>query len=119
MKISLLALAAAASLCAVTSAEAQQAASKTSQRNSRAAATISRANSPTFTRQQRTAQTRFTVQTSRTDGVIARTARAGDKFQMINPAAPAEYGDGRDVTRHEVDDPYQRAQGIKLVTVEF
>lgn len=122
MKISFLVCAVAASLCAVASAEAQQTVSKTSQRNSRAAATtttISRTNSPTYSRQQRAAQTRFTPVTSGTDGVIARAARARDKFQMINPAGPAEYGDGRDVTRHEVDDPYQRAQGIKLVTVEF
>ncbi len=118
MKISLLVLAVAASFCAANSLHAQ-APSNTSRSNSRASGTISRANSPTIARQQRAARTQFTVQSNGTDGVVARTVRANDKFQMINPAAPDAYGTGRDVTRHEVDDPYQRPQGIKLVTVEF
>ncbi len=55
----------------------------------------------------------------RTDGVVPRAIRSGNPLQMINPAAPAEYGSGQDVTRHEVDDPTQRAQGIKLYAIEF
>ena len=55
----------------------------------------------------------------RTDGVIPRAIRSGNALQMVNPAAPAEYGNGQDVTRHEVDDPFQRPQGIKLYAIEF
>ena len=55
----------------------------------------------------------------RTDGVVPRAIRSGNALQMINPAAPAEYGSGQDVTRHEVDDPNQRPQGIKLYAIEF
>ncbi len=55
----------------------------------------------------------------RTDGVIPRAIRSGNALQMINPAAPAEYGNGQDVTRHDVDDPFQRPQGIKLYAIEF
>ena len=55
----------------------------------------------------------------RTDGVIPRAIRSGNAIQMINPAAPAEYGSGQDVTRHEVDDPNQRPQGLRLYAIEF
>ncbi len=55
----------------------------------------------------------------RTDGVVPRAIRSGNALQMVNPAAPAEYGSGQDVTRHEVDDPYQRPQGLKLYAIEF
>ena len=55
----------------------------------------------------------------RTDGVIPRAVRSGNPLQMINPAAPAEYGSGQDVTRHDGDDPFQRAQGLRLYAVEF
>ena len=55
----------------------------------------------------------------RTDGIIPRAIRSGNPLQMINPAAPAEYGSGQDVTRHEVDDPFQRPQGLKLYAIEF
>lgn len=54
-----------------------------------------------------------------TDGSIPRAVRSGNPLQMLNPLAPAEYGGGQDVTRHEVDDPSQRAQGLKLYAVEF
>lgn len=120
MKNTLLLCAVAASFSLVTAAEAQNA-TNTSLRNSRAAATgtVSRTNSRSYTRQQRAAQTTFTTPAGRIDGVIARATRSGNPAQLLNPAAPAEYGSGRDVTRHEVDDPYQRPQGIRLVTVEF
>ena len=55
----------------------------------------------------------------RTDGIIPRAIRSGNAIQMINPAAPAEYGNGQDVTRHEADDPNQRPQGLKLYAIEF
>ena len=123
MKTLLLAVTLAAGLCAFSSAEAQTA-SKTSRSNSTATATgtatgtISRRNS------------RFTTQTARTgtpiysrpgqvDGVVVRAIRSGNPLQMINPFAPASYGDGHDVTRREPSDPYQRPDGIKLATVEF
>ena len=120
MKKFLLVCAVAASVSLGTAAQAQTA-SNTSQRNSRAAAngTISRTNSRSFTQQQRAAQTTFTTPAGRIDGVVARALRSNDPVQLLNPAAPATYGTGRDVTRHEVDDPYQRPQGIKLVTIEF
>jgi hypothetical protein len=55
----------------------------------------------------------------RIDGVVARAVRSGHPLQMINPGAPAEYGNGQDMVRHEANDPYQRPQGIKLFVVEF
>ncbi len=55
----------------------------------------------------------------RTDGIIPRAVRSGNPLQMINPAAPAEYGSGQDVTRHEAGDPSQRPQGLRLYAVEF
>ncbi len=55
----------------------------------------------------------------RTDGVVPRAIRSGNPLQMINPAAPAEYGTGQDVTRREVDDPNQRPQGLRLYAIEF
>ena len=55
----------------------------------------------------------------RTDGVVPRAIRSGNPLQMINPLAPAEYGNGQDVTRHDVNDPSQRPQGIKLYAIEF
>ena len=112
---------AAASIGLVASADAQTAAANTSRNNSRATAagTITRSNSRNFVRQQRRAETATFTAPQRTDGVIARTVRASDPVQMFNPLAPAEYGTGREVTRHEVDDPFQRPYGIRLVTVEF
>jgi hypothetical protein len=56
---------------------------------------------------------------ARVDGVVVRAVRSGHPLQMINPGAPAEYGNGQDMVRHEADDPNQRPQGIKLFTVEF
>lgn len=55
----------------------------------------------------------------RLDGSIPRAIRSGQPLQMINPFAPAEYGDGRDMVRREPDDPYQRPRGFKLFVVEF
>ncbi len=55
----------------------------------------------------------------RADGSIPRAIRSGKPLQMVNPAAPAEYGDGRDMVRREADDPYQRPRGFKFFVVEF
>jgi hypothetical protein len=55
----------------------------------------------------------------RVDGAVVRAVRSGHPLQMINPGAPAEYGNGQDMVRHEADDPYQRPQGIKLFAIEF
>ena len=48
-----------------------------------------------------------------------RAVRSNNPLQAVNPFAPAEYGSGEQVTRHEPDDPFQRPQGLKLVVVEF
>ena len=55
----------------------------------------------------------------RLDGGVVRAVRSDNPLQAINPFAPAEYGNGEQVTRHEPDDPFQRPQGLKLVVVEF
>ena len=60
-----------------------------------------------------------TVQPARLDGGVVRAVRSDNPLQAINPAAPAEYGSGQDVARHEPDDPFQRPQGLKLLVVEF
>ena len=124
MKKLLLIATAAAAFCAVSSAEAQSAtASKTSRNNSTATAgttttgTITRRNGANIGK--RGPATPVTLQPSQVDGVVPRLIRSGNPLQMINPFAPASYGDGRDVTRREAGDPYQRPQGIKLATIEF
>lgn len=53
------------------------------------------------------------------DGVIPRAVRSGNPLQMINPFAPAEYGGGHDVVRHEDGDPYQNPRGIKFLAYTF
>ncbi len=55
----------------------------------------------------------------RVDGAVVRAVRSGHPLQMINPGAPAVYGNGQDMVRRELDDPDQRPQGIKLFAVEF
>ncbi len=71
----------------------------------------------TMSQYQKAETTRIT--TPRVDGSVPRAVRSGNPLQMINPFAPAAYGDGHDVTRHDPDDPYQRAEGLKLVSIEF
>ena len=123
MKTFILALTLAAGLCAA-SAEAQTAASKTSRSNSTATAsgpvtgTITTRRNARFTQTNKVGNTIY-AQPGQVDGVVVRAIRSGNPLQMINPFAPASYGDGRDVTRREPSDPYQRPQGIKLATVEF
>ncbi len=55
----------------------------------------------------------------RLDGGVVRAVRSDNPLQAVNPLAPAEYGSGEQVTRHEPDDPFQRPQGLKLLVVEF
>ena len=53
------------------------------------------------------------------DGSVVRAVRSGQPLQMVNPFAPASYGDGSDMVRHESDDPEQRPRGFKLLAFEF
>ena len=71
------------------------------------------------TKAQNRAHTAPTRLAPRVDGAAVRAVRSGHPLQMINPGAPAEYGSGQEVVRHEPNDPYQGAQGIKLFVVEF
>lgn len=108
MKILPLALTVAASLFAVSSMHAQTNARVTTRQNSnRVRAT-----------DQRNVATPLPP-AGRTDGVVPRVIRSGNPLQMINPAAPAEYGNGQDVTRREPEDPNARPQGLRLLVVEF
>src|SRR5260370_33097716 len=52
-----------------------------------------------------------------TDGVLARAARGGNPFQMLNPKAPAVYGKAEDSV--ELDPDTGKWQGIKLFTINF
>ena len=116
----------AAGLLTVSGLQAQTDQVTTTARRSRsrvaATASVNSRSSTRLEAQRRAAQRAAvgtTVAPARIDGSVVRAARSGNPLQMVNPAAPAEYGDGRDVTRHEVDDPYQRPQGLKLFAVEF
>lgn len=53
------------------------------------------------------------------EGVVPRAIRSGNPLQMINPFAPAGYGSGQEVVRHEDGDPYQNPRGIKFVAYTF
>lgn len=113
----------AAGLLAVPGLRAQTTATTANGRSrTRATTTFSSRNSARLDAQRRAAQRaeiNRTAAPARVDGGVVRAVRSGNPLQMVNPAAPAEYGDGRDVTRHEVDDPFQRPQGLKLFAVEF
>ena len=52
-----------------------------------------------------------------TDGVLARAARGGNPFQMLNPKAPAVYGKAEDSV--ELDPDTGKWKGIKLFTINF
>ena len=52
-------------------------------------------------------------------GAAPRALRSGSPLQAINPLAPASYGSGVANARKELNDPYGRPQGIKLVSIEF
>ena len=52
-----------------------------------------------------------------TDGVLARAARGGNPFQMLNPKAPAVYGKAEDSV--VLDPETGKWKGIKLFTINF
>ena len=52
-----------------------------------------------------------------TEGVLARAARGGNPFQMLNPKAPAVYGKAEDSV--ELDPDTGKWKGIKLFTINF
>jgi hypothetical protein len=83
------------------------------------AASAAQAQDARFTAKPRQPRTTFVAPRETSDGALLRTIRAANPLQMVNPTAPVGYGNGQEVTRHEDSDPYQRPQGIKLVTVEF
>ena len=123
MKTLTLLAACALGLCAVSAAEAQTADGTTTTRATRR--TVSTRNNAALTARLRRieaqSQRGFTATPPRSsiDGSVTRTIRSGNPLQMINPLAPAEYGDGSDVTRREADDPYQKAEGLRLFVVNF
>ena len=53
------------------------------------------------------------------DGVLPRMIRSGNPLQMLNPAAPPEYGYGQDMVSRNPTDPYQKPKGIRLFAIEF
>lgn len=114
----------AISLFAVSASEAQTADAQATAKR-RTTTTVSTRNNTTLTNRLRRIEAnsrQFTTTTprgARIDGSVSRAARSGNPLQMVNPFAPQEYGDGSDVTRRESDDPYQRAQGLRLLAVEF
>ncbi len=83
------------------------------------AVTSLHAQGTTLTKRLRTTKPAPPQLQPRTDGIIPRAIRSGNALQMINPAAPAEYGNGNDMVRHEPSDPSQRPQGFKLLAIEF
>ena len=68
-------------------------------------------------RKQRPAQTPPPLKRENTDGVLARAARGGNPFQMLNPKAPAQYGKAEDSV--ELDPDTGKWKGIKLFTINF
>ena len=130
MKKLSLPIALTAGLFAVSGLQAQttttaDSTTRTRRARSTTTATISARNSARLNAQRAAvvrASNTTTVAPARVDGSLVRTVKAvryGNPLQMVNPDAPAEYGDGRDVTRHDVDDPFQRPQGLKLFAFEF
>ena len=117
MKISILAVVGAACLFSASALHAQTTTTTSTTRAnvSTTRATVSRGR--TFTNRPRSS-TVITL-TPTTDGVVPRAIRSGSPLQMLNPFAPASYGNGQDTVRREPTDPYGRPQGIKLVSLEF
>jgi hypothetical protein len=52
------------------------------------------------------------------EGVVQAAIRHGHPFQMINPAAPARYGDGQDRVMHDPKDP-GKPKGISFFAWRF
>ena len=122
MKTLPLLVTAAASLFAISGLQAQTATTTTTTSSKARTGNLSTRNSHRLDVHrriiERTANTTAPL-APRVDGSVVRAVRSGNPLQMVNPFAPAEYGDGRDVTRHETDDPDQRPQGLKLFAIEF
>ena len=57
------------------------------------------------------------VRRENTEGVLARMARGGNPFQMLNPKAPPQYGRAEDSV--ELDPDTGKWKGIKLFTINF
>jgi hypothetical protein len=53
-----------------------------------------------------------------TQGVIPRAIRNGRPWQMLNPGAPARYGQAHDNVTHDPADP-GKPKGIKLFEIVF
>ena len=123
MKTLSLLTACALSLCAVSVASAQNADGTTTTRTTRRTVST-RTNTALTARLRRIeaqSQQNLSAQAPRSniDGSVTRAARSGNPLQMVNPLAPAEYGDGSDVTRRDPEDPFQRPQGLRLFVVNF
>ncbi|MBA3544303.1 MAG: hypothetical protein H0T83_07685 [Chthoniobacterales bacterium] len=52
------------------------------------------------------------------EGVVQAAIRHGQPVQMINPAAPAEYGNGKEHVSHDAKDP-GKPKGIVLFAWTF
>ena len=60
---------------------------------------------------------------SRTGGVVPRALRSGNPLQLINPFAPAKYGNGTNMTMSAAEpgssQAYERPIAIKVFSYEF
>jgi hypothetical protein len=61
---------------------------------------------------------------SRTGGVVPRALRSGNPLQLINPFAPAKYGNGTNMTMNAPTEqgssqPAERPIAIKVFSYEF
>jgi hypothetical protein len=53
-----------------------------------------------------------------TEGVVQVAIRQGNPMQLINPVAPARYGNGQEHVMHDPDDP-GKPKGISLFAWSF
>ena len=58
-------------------------------------------------------------QAIRYNGDVVRAVRSGQPLQMVNPFAPANFGDGSDMVNRNPEDPEQRPRGFKLLAFQF
>jgi|ERR1700747_743401 hypothetical protein len=69
------------------------------------------------TRKVRPAPSAPPLRRENTEGVLARAARGGNPFQMLNPRAPAVYGRAEDNVF--LDPETGKWKGIKLLSINF
>jgi hypothetical protein len=50
-------------------------------------------------------------------GIVVQTIKAENPLQLLNPAAPEEYWNGKDSVIHEPNT--ERVNGLKLFSIEF